>query len=83
MRSFCDNIRLRFENGQRRRRSNQGIGHRILRYRRCVRAEKLEFVAAGSLALVSWRLAVMMTRGHIAGRHVTCGIGRITYREST
>jgi hypothetical protein len=77
VRSFCEHIRLRCENGRRRRRGNERTGNGILRYRRPVRAEQVVFVAAGSGVLVARRMTVTMTWGHAAGR-----VGRITAFES-
>jgi hypothetical protein len=82
VRDSRDEIRLRFEKGGRRRSGNQGIGDRIVRHQRRVWNEQLEFVSAGSRTLVVRRLAVMMTRLQIIGRHAARSIGRITACES-
>jgi len=77
VRSFCEHIRLRCENGRRRRRGNQRTGNGTLRYRRPIRAEQVVFVAAGSRALVVRRMIVTMTR-----RRAACRVGRITACDS-
>jgi len=78
VRSSCDEIRLRFENGRRWLGGDEVVRDGTLGYRRRFWAKKLVFMATGRWALVVRRLTVTMTRGH-----VVCGIGRLAACEST